>query len=270
VVTLDQGGLGPRLGQRFGRPRRCPEGIESAWTLISPGRNGEDGWRIVPDTHPHAIVHRLASGRVRATLVGSRSRWVDVDQCQRSWTVGVRLSPGTPTALTGERADAFLDGSVPLEAAFGASGGTVARRLEETEEPNRALTLLVDFLARRLRESDSVDWRVRGLVTGRAAWESPAAAACRLGISSRSLREVCAAWIGLSPKAVQRIGRLHGALRLLVRDVATTGAAAAAGAGYADQSHFIRDCRDLLGETPEMFRARGRAGTFKTGSVRAP
>lgn len=270
MVTLDQGGLGTRLGQRFGRPRRCPEGIESTWTLLSPGRIPTDGWRIVPDTHPHAIVHRLASGRVRATLVGSRSRWIDVDQVERSWTVGVRLSPGTPTALTGERADAFLDGSVPLEAAFGASGRAATRELEETEDPDRALAVLVALLARRLREGGTVDWRIRGLVAGAVVSEGPADAACRLGISGRSLREVCATWMGLSPKAVQRIGRLHRALRVLIRDMPTTGAWAAAAAGYADQSHFIRDCRDLLGETPEMFRARGHAGTSKTdaGSAR--
>lgn len=264
MVTLDQGGLGTRLGQRLGRPPGCPEGMESVWTFFSPGHIAKDGWRIVPDTHPHAIVHRLSSGSVRASLVGSRSRWVDVDHVERSWTVGVRLSPGTPTALTGEPADVFLDNSVPLEAAFGASGRAATRRLEDTEDPDQALAVLVDFLARRLHRVGSVDWRVRGLVAGADVSEGPAAAARRLGISGRSLREVCAAWMGLSPKAVQRIGRLHGALRVLIREAPSTGAAAAAAAGYSDQSHFIRDCRDLLGETPQMFRARGRAGTSKT------
>ncbi len=266
MVTLDQGGLGTRLGQRWGRLPSSPHGIEGAWAFVSPGPIAYGGWRIVPDTHPHAIVHRLASGRVRAGLVGTRSRWVDVDQVERSWTVGVRLSPGAPTALTGEPANAFLDSRVALDEVFGVPGRALYARLEAVTEPEQALALLLDFLARRVREGRQVDWRVRGLFEGGDRTEGPDAAARRLGVSGRALRQVCATWLGISPKAAQRISRLHRALGLLVRDGPITGAAAAAAVGYTDQSHFIRDCRVLLGETPEAFRARGRAETSKTGA----
>jgi AraC family transcriptional regulator len=35
----------------------------------------------------------------------------------------------------------------------------------------------------------------------------------------------------------------------------------AAAAGYADQSHFIRECRRLLGASPSEFRRRSKTGT---------
>ena len=119
--------------------------------------------------------------------------------------------------------------------------------------------LLVRWLAERLERARPVDWRVRSYLRSLdGEGVGPAAAAKTMGVSDRSLRGVCAEWIGLSPKVVARILRLHAGLSALVREPETTGAAAAAGAGYADQSHFIRDSHDLLGETPEAFRARGR------------
>jgi AraC-like DNA-binding protein len=98
-------------------------------------------------------------------------------------------------------------------------------------------------------------------------------------LSPRTLRACFVDHVGLAPSIVQRIRRLH---RALLDGLSGTGArsggvsavrtmsaasvvsarpggwasVAAAGAGYADQSHLIRDCRDLMGETPEAFRAR--------------
>jgi AraC-like DNA-binding protein len=89
-----------------------------------------------------------------------------------------------------------------------------------------------------------------------------------LGVPARTLRQRCADDIGLSPVLVLRVGRLHHALRLALAGTTPGGwAAIAARTGYFDQSHLIRDCRLLLGESPGEFMRRSAHGKGeRTGS----
>jgi transcriptional regulator GlxA family with amidase domain len=72
-----------------------------------------------------------------------------------------------------------------------------------------------------------------------------------LYISQRQLERQFKEHIGLSPKMMLRIERFRCALQMVQKstgrgtltDVAHT-------CGYADQAHFIRECRELAGDTP--------------------
>ena len=72
--------------------------------------------------------------------------------------------------------------------------------------------------------------------------------ATRLGISTRQLHRSIVANVGLTPKTLQRVMRLQRFLDYAERrpDLA----AAAADAGYADQSHLTREVLALSGLTP--------------------
>jgi AraC-like DNA-binding protein len=67
-------------------------------------------------------------------------------------------------------------------------------------------------------------------------------------LSERQLERLLDEHAGLSPKTFARIVRFRRAV------VAARGgmplASAAAASGYADQSHFTRDVRDLTGHAP--------------------
>jgi AraC-like DNA-binding protein len=80
--------------------------------------------------------------------------------------------------------------------------------------------------------------------------------ASELGIPDRSLRAWSAAHLGMPIKSFFKIRRLHGALSMRIGSDAATWSQIAATAGYSDQSHLIRDCRTLLGESPGSFMAR--------------
>ena len=84
------------------------------------------------------------------------------------------------------------------------------------------------------------------------AWPSVARApraATDLGLGERQLERRCQALLGLTPKQMQRITRLHSLLSdaLHRQRMPTTDAALAA--GYYDQSHLARDARLLTGTT---------------------
>ena len=95
------------------------------------------------------------------------------------------------------------------------------------------------------------------------------AVADRLGVDGRSLERVFRAGLGVSPKRAARLIRLRHVLGLL-REGGASGADLAVACGYADQSHLIRDFRQLTGRRPgerDAFRTRAVAGPPAAGVV---
>lgn len=84
-----------------------------------------------------------------------------------------------------------------------------------------------------------------------AAGRPVGAAADRLGVGERQLRNVFAQEVGLSPKQVARVVRLRRVLGHRGRDWATV----ADEAGFFDQAHLISDFRALMGVSPGRFAA---------------
>ncbi len=80
----------------------------------------------------------------------------------------------------------------------------------------------------------------------------------RLGVSTRHLRRLFAAHLGVTPDGLARSARAHFARRLLDdTDLTITQIAYAAGFGSVRQ--FNRACRDVFREPPRALRARRRA-----------
>lgn len=235
-------------------------GVESWWVMACEGDEGAGfTWRIVPDVHPHLVVSRYPSGRVRASVVGARSRWVDADQSARLFTIGVRLAPGALRVLGVDVAEDLVDRSVSVSDLFGGAGDALRRRLEDAEDPGTACGVALDFVGGRVRGGDGIDWRVQGFWNALEADPHRAVGdlAREIGLSARTLRKTLRAHVGLSPKTAQRVRRLQRALVPGVLQAEVRGGTLAHRGGYADQAHFIRECRALLGETPRTFLARG-------------
>jgi AraC-like DNA-binding protein len=89
--------------------------------------------------------------------------------------------------------------------------------------------------------------------------------AAEVGLSIRQLRRRCHAVVGYGPKTLQRVLRFRRFVSRL--DAGPPAgqpgydlAVLAAQAGYADQAHLTRECRDLAGLTPAaLARQRGPA-----------
>lgn len=75
----------------------------------------------------------------------------------------------------------------------------------------------------------------------------------RVGIGVRTLQRLFARHVGVSPKWVIRRKRLHEAAERLADPEPPDFASLAADLGYADQAHFIRDFRALVGVTPANY-----------------
>jgi AraC-like DNA-binding protein len=278
MITIDQGGAAlPYLTLRLLRDSRGAGVL--TWIQRGAPRHGSERWRVVPDTHPHLIVHRWKDGATRTAFVGARSGFVDVTQGERAFTVGLRLRPGTLAAVLGASAWELRDRSVSLNDARHV-GVATRRAAVATCEGLRAVDDEADAACIELRLLQwlraveplaEVSWqaqafarRLRG--ARRVASFSVRGVADSLGVSERALRERCREGIGLRPKEAHRIARLHDALARSIRGARDAESAIAA--GFADQAHFIRDARALIGTTPAAFR--GRAGSFNTREPAGP
>ncbi|MGW0230541.1 helix-turn-helix domain-containing protein [Actinopolymorpha singaporensis] len=160
---------------------------------------------------------------------------------------GLRFRTGRAARVLGVPAEELRDQRVDLADLWGAAGARATRRLVEC--PDRLTALVAGRLGRlRTREADrEVDHVVRVLSTGSGRVRE---ALAEIPLGERQFRRRFSAAVGYGPATFARVARL-----VRVRDLArghprATLADLAAAAGYADQAHLARDCRDLTGATP--------------------
>ena len=75
----------------------------------------------------------------------------------------------------------------------------------------------------------------------------------RFHIGKRNLQRLFSAYVGVSPKWVIQRYRLHEAADRAASGGAIDWADLALDLGYADQAHFIRDFKRLVGQTPAEY-----------------
>ena len=221
--------------------------------------------RVVPDGCSDLIIGvandptPMVVGTMRTAIVIPASGRIDL--------FGIRFHPGAALPLLGTPLQELTDRRVALEEIWGPQASAFVAVGETTalaERVARAERLLARHLAawadhRRadeamVREAISLLRRARGGV-------GVAQVAAALGVGERRLERAFGRSVGLSPKALDKVLRFRRVLRAL--DLRRHGgdpawAAIAAGAGYADQSHFIRDFKSLAGLTPSRYLAERR------------
>jgi AraC-like DNA-binding protein len=253
MILLDQSGAAAKESKLFSPPSNLAPFVEHFWvqqTLVGPTG---PSWRVIPEANPNLIfaVSRADTGcmRARCCLVGPRSRFADVAMANRILTCGARLRPGALPLLTHFPAWDFTDRSVHVEEVFGARGRSLTNRLNEFGSSIQSVGALAVFLG---REFAGCEYALP-LPQGRC--NRVAEMAAQAGMPIRTLHSRLMQQVGLSPKRLLRIERLHRVLaNRQIRCVAW--AQLALTSGFADQAHMIREFQELLGESPTSWSRR--------------
>jgi AraC-like DNA-binding protein len=156
---------------------------------------------------------------------------------------GVRLHAGRGPGLLGVPADQLRDLTVPLAQLW----------------PDRVVRTLTDRVAAH-PASALAAWAIAGepepfgsrLVALLDEGRSVAAAADKLGYSTRQLQRLALPLFGYGPQHLRRVLRLGRAMAQADRGAGWADVAWAS--GYADQAHLSRDVRALTGLTPSALR----------------
>lgn len=234
--------------------------VECYWTMratAAPPRAN----RVLPDGSADIIVD-LARG-TDAFAVGPMRTAAVIPVGGSIDYFGIRFRPGAGAHFLGAPLGEMCDVRVPLDALWGALANELAEVLAAAPP------------AERVRHTERVLWRrladvrddqalvaravaqmrrVRGGVGVRALAEA-------LGVNERRLERAFAHHVGLSPKFLARVERFAYAVRLVDDGAPRAWSTLAYDAGYADQSHLVREFRALAGVTPAMLAAeRQRVG----------
>jgi AraC-like DNA-binding protein len=86
------------------------------------------------------------------------------------------------------------------------------------------------------------------------------------GLSQRQFERKFTEQVGTTPKLYSRVNRLNYALRLKEKTPELTWTHVTYQAGYFDQTHFVKDCKSLTGETPSDFLRRMSDFYYPAGS----
>jgi AraC-like DNA-binding protein len=240
------------------------ESVACLWVA----RRGEDQSNDDP-VLPDACIDILWDG-ASLSVAGPDTGPAPIVWRQSGYFAGVRFRPGRAPSTLGVPASAIVDQRVELETLWGRhSTAELTDRLAAASDPEAAAEMVGHAVADRASAAAPADPVVAGLVAllldsmNAAGSRAGAvrAASVALSIGERRLHRRCAAAVGYGPKTLERILRFQRARQLAGRST-TTLAAVAADAGYADQSHFVRECHRLAGTTP--------SDLFKTAAGVAP
>ncbi|WP_216206830.1 helix-turn-helix domain-containing protein [Amycolatopsis aidingensis] len=217
-------------------PARLRQAVRCLWWSA-----GEGTKLIVPDGCLDLIV---AADRVFVAGPDTRP-W---DSTATGTLHGVRFRPGYAPRVLRVAADELRDQRVTLPELWGRRGAGIADLL--LTRPAALGQIVADNLT---------DWPDPGLdlLLARLTTGVPrvSAALDDLGTGERQLRRRFTQAVGYGPATYLRVARLQRARA--AAPAAASLSALALTAGYADQAHLNRDCRELTGRTPREFFGTG-------------
>ncbi|HEU4523110.1 MAG TPA: DUF6597 domain-containing transcriptional factor [Thermoanaerobaculia bacterium] len=230
--------------------------VRCFWTLRSD-RGEMPQQRILPDGSFDIVFHFgdpfLQNGQPQpaAIFVGEIRRPVVVVPSGRGDVLGIRFHPGGVARFLAMPASEICDLVLPLEEVL---GDVMAPVFGTTDTASR-IGLLERALIRRLRPADRrLDAAVH-LITCSSGAARIRDVAASVGATERTLERLFDSGVGMGPKAFARIARFQASLR-------------GDDSGYFDDSHRIRDFRELSGVTPaQLAREQNEMNDHFVGNV---
>jgi hypothetical protein len=166
---------------------------------------------------------------------------------------GAGLTPLGWTRLIGGDASRHANRVVPLADVLGDDAGILAERLGEGEPAEVFDSYFLGLLERSEPEPASVA-AVLDFLAAPGQCRVADLGACT-GLAPRALLQVTKRHCGFPPKLLLRRARFVAALTAMMGQRQGNWAREVSGAGYFDQSHFVRDCRFFLGRPLRDFMA---------------
>jgi AraC-like DNA-binding protein len=175
----------------------------------------------------------------------------------RSWAVGILLRPAAARLLTTTPPRDLVGRHEPLPHAPHAEV-VAAMASDDAERLSAVLRTWLAPFAARVGAAGLAANEVCRIAEERDDVVRVADLADEVGTTTRSLSRLVRDRVGVSPKWLIECRRLQRAAMSLYARPDTHLAALAGDLGYADQAHFTRRYRQVLGETPDQTRRAGR------------
>jgi len=230
---------------------RVSPALREPVACVWAARLGAHGERHVQRIIPDGCIDLLFT-EGRLIIAGPDTESVELEMAANRSFVGLRFRAGEAPAVLGVPASELLDLRIDACEVLGARTSALRDALASARAPRAATALLEQAVSRWFQQAAPRDELVARAIVAvkapRADW-SVRTLAASLGVSERQLRRRFLDAVGYGPKFLERVLRLRRfiqAASLRKRSLA----ALAAEAGYADQPHLTRECRQLTTLTP--------------------
>jgi len=203
-------------------------------------------------TLPHPNVH-LVVERNASTIYGVRTERFERCLEGQDFVFGIKFRPGGFHPFLQEPVSTLANRSLPARAVFGIACESLAPRIAACATVDAMTAVAEAFLLENLPPPDPDVARAGALVSTIADDLGITSVDCLMttaAIDKRALQRLFQKYVGIGPKWVIRRYRLHEAIARIQDGAPVDWAALAAELGYFDQSHFGRDFRALVGQSP--------------------
>jgi len=217
------------------------------WDLLTPQK---------VETLPHPSVFLLLEPGLAQIAGVSTAKFSRMLQgCSRVF--GVKFRPGGFRPFVAQPVSVFTDRVFAIEEVFGEAAAGLDRRVLAHTDHQAVVAALESFLReRRPLPDDNIEivQRIVAQIAAEPEWTrvEQVAQACDMGV--RTLQRLFGEYVGVSPKWVIQRYRLHEAAARIAATETPDWADLALSLGYADQAHFIRDFKKLVGTSPADYR----------------
>lgn len=171
--------------------------------------------------------------------------------------LGTKFLPGGFRPFLGTAVSSLTGRQIPPQEVFGKEFLELEARARAMEDAAQALAEIAAFLRERRPPIDPAVDLVRRIAE-RAAQDRAITRvehlAASFGLGVRALQRLFSEYVGITPKWVVQRYRLHEASERIAQGEVSDWATLALDLGYADQAHFIRDFRSVVGKTPAEYQ----------------
>ena len=239
---------------------RVADGLRRYWASEDLAPFVEHYWIVrwnvekpqTAETLPHPSVH-MVLGRGDSEVVGvMRGRFTTrLEGIGR--VIGTKFRPGAFRAFIGRPVASLRDRRWPLREVFGTDGDGFAAAAIAHEQDTDAIAVIESFL-RSFRPAFTPSMELAGRITARIAEDRSIVKVEQIvdafATDARQLQRLFREYVGVTPKWVIQRYRLIEAAERLAAGPDIGFADLALDLGYADQAHFIRDFRKIVGRPP--------------------
>lgn len=228
--------------------------VEQYWLVNWQLKNGREHiQRNLPDPNFH-----LTFDRQGVRLIGPVSKVYQYPMVASGFVIGVKFNPGSLNVLLESPSSDYVDKELSASKYFGSDVTDIFAVGAEALTDERIVSTLNKFLGRFVEPVTAQQTQVARLlecIKNSSEIYTVAQLAQRADLSVRTLQRLFNQYIGLSPKWLLRKYRLREALaeleinKLTMIELATQ-------LEYADQSHLIRDFKDMIGMSPAQYLTR--------------
>jgi AraC-like DNA-binding protein len=244
-------------GQEFFHARYHPSAdlepyLEHLWSVA---------WDCPPDqpslveTLPHPTVHLIFENEVGGRIGGVGKGKFSTLLKGRGRIMAAKFRPGGFYPFVRRSVSDFTGKVLDVAEYWGAAGQRVVAAVLAEESEDGRHRLVEDFLRGLGPVPDEAARRAGAIAESIAldrSLNSVEELCRRHDLNVRGLQRLFVRYVGVNPKWVIQRYRLHEAAEQLASNP-TSQAALAAELGYADQAHFVRDFKRVVGVSPAAY-----------------